>query len=225
MKRINNVPLSLRAADEIRKSIISGEYSQGQKLTEEELAAQLGLSRVCVREAFLILKEEGLITKEVNKSTSVTRFTEKDVKDIYYLRLSLEKMCSTLCYERGTLPLKKLEEILSRMVKISEKEKLNPMELLTEDLNFHAAIVDAADNSRAAKVWHDIRSQSLAVLFPVQADYSKKHDKTHNVDHHRFLLEAIKTQDTAVSHPVLERHILSSMNTLLDLYGKKEQNI
>lgn len=218
MKLISDVPLSVRAADEIRKNIISGGYAQGQKLTEEECAAALGLSRVCVREAFLKLQEEGLLVKKVNKGTSVVEFTREDVKDIYYLRLSLEKMCLTLCFERNTLPIEKIESIFSRMTKISNNEYMKPMELLNEDLLFHAAIVDAAGNSRAAKVWHDIQGQVLTVLFPVQADYTKRHDKEHNVTQHRFLMDAFKTGDSAVAHPVLERHILSSMQTLLTLY-------
>ena len=218
LKLINDVPLSVRAADEIRKNIISGGYAQGQKLTEEECAAVLGLSRVCVREAFLKLQEEGLLVKRVNKGTSVAEFTREDVKDIYYLRLSLEKMCSTLCFERGTLPIEKMESIFLRMEDISRKDDMKPMELLNEDMRFHATIVDAAGNSRAAKVWHDIQGQVLTVLFPVQAEYTKRHDKEHNVNQHKFLMDAFRTGDAAVAHPVLERHILSSMQTLLTLY-------
>jgi len=221
MQQIKNVPLGIQAAHAIRENIITGKYLQGQKLTEEECAEALGLSRVCVREAFLVLQEEGLLVKKVNKSTSVAEFTENDVKDIYYLRLALEKMCLKHCIEKDMLPLEELERILTNMEKISQKEEMFPMDRLQEDLLFHAAIVDAAGNSRAAKVWHEMQGQILTVLFPIQAEYSKRHDKQRNVEQHRFLLEAIKTKDTAVINPVLERHMMSSLQTLLMLYRER----
>ena len=220
MEPIESITLSQRAANAIRQNIVSGGYEQGRKLTEEECAAALGLSRVCVRDAFLKLQEEGLLTKKVNKCTTVAVFTAEDVKDIYYLRLSLEKMCSTLCFERDRLPVDKLETIYGRMVALAQREDLAPMELLTEDMNFHRAIVDAAGNNRAAKVWHDIESQILTVLFPVQAAYIREHDKLHNTKEHRALLDALATRNTAVSHPILEKHVLHSMSTLLRLYEK-----
>ncbi len=218
MKLIENTPLSSRAADEIRNSIIYGDYAQGQKITEEECASALGLSRVCVREAFVKLQSEGLIEKQVNKSTTVTVFTSKDVRDIYYLRLSLEKMCSTLCFERNTLPEKELLQSCERMERLAEKSGRTASEMLHEDFIFHAAIVDSCGSARAAKVWHEMQSQMLTLLFPVLTEFSKEHNKTHNIREHRALLDALLTRDTAVSHPAMETHILQSMNTLLQLY-------
>ncbi len=218
MQPIKTIPLSFQAADEIRKNIITGGYAQGQKVTEEECAAALGLSRVCVREAFLKLQEEGLLVKQVNRCTTVAEFTKDDVKDIYYLRLSLEKMCSTLCFERGTLPVREMDESFARMTAMSQKPDIQPMDLLEEDFRFHAAIVNASGNTRAAKVWNDLQWQMLTVLFPVQAAYTLQHDLQHNVTQHKALIGALKTLDKGMCHPVLEAHILNSMDTLLTLY-------
>ena len=52
---------SLGAADLIRRAIIDGRVVPGQRLKEEELAQQLGISRTPVREALLVLQTEGLV--------------------------------------------------------------------------------------------------------------------------------------------------------------------
>ena len=90
MERIKDVSLAQRAADAIKTSIIEGKYNQGEKITEEECAKNLGLSRICVREAFGQLAAEGLLVKEVNRCTRVASFTKREIEDVLRLRVAIE---------------------------------------------------------------------------------------------------------------------------------------
>jgi DNA-binding GntR family transcriptional regulator len=54
-------------ADHLRRQIIDGELGPGQRLTQEDIAAQLGTSRVPVREALVILEQEGWIKMEMHR--------------------------------------------------------------------------------------------------------------------------------------------------------------
>jgi DNA-binding GntR family transcriptional regulator len=65
-----------RAVHAIRDAIFAGEYSPGERMVEEDLAASLGVSRNVVREAFWQLEAQGLIQSDDYKGKSVAkRFT------------------------------------------------------------------------------------------------------------------------------------------------------
>lgn len=54
-------------ADRLRRQIINGELGPGQRLTQEDIASQLGTSRVPVREALVILEQEGWVRMEMHR--------------------------------------------------------------------------------------------------------------------------------------------------------------
>lgn len=54
-------------ADRLRRQIINGELGPGQRLNQEDIAAQLGTSRVPVREALVILEQEGWVKMEMQR--------------------------------------------------------------------------------------------------------------------------------------------------------------
>ncbi|HEY3515167.1 MAG TPA: GntR family transcriptional regulator, partial [Kribbella sp.] len=59
MKQTSGPRLSSRLYEELRRGVITGVYSQGQRLTEQSLAAELGVSRIPLREALPQLEVEG----------------------------------------------------------------------------------------------------------------------------------------------------------------------
>src|SRR6187549_1334353 len=84
------------AADRIREQILSGGYSQGEHLVEAKIADQLAISRGPVREAFKLLRAEGLLTEEPRRGTFVVSMTPDDVREIYGLRAALEGRAARL---------------------------------------------------------------------------------------------------------------------------------
>lgn len=58
-------------ADELRRQIIRGDLGPGERLTQEEIAAELGASRVPVREALIILEQEGWVAMEMHRGGRV----------------------------------------------------------------------------------------------------------------------------------------------------------
>lgn len=218
LKSIREQPLSIKAADAIRDGIITGVFTPGQKITEDEVATSLGLSKIVVREAFARLQDEGLLMKNVNRSTTVAVFSKDDVNEIYLVRLSLEKLCIEMCCERQTTPFSTLEKIISNMEKLSKKKNPEPMDLLRSDFDFHEAIVEAAGSPRISRMWQQIKGQSLAVLYPVQKEFISTHNKGFNVIYHKDLFKALKSGDMRFALATLENHIINSKETLLNLY-------
>ena len=78
------------AADMIREQILEGGFQQGEHLVEARIAQQLHVSRGPVREAFKLLRAEGLLSEEPRRGTFVVSLTSDDVRAIYGLRAAIE---------------------------------------------------------------------------------------------------------------------------------------
>jgi GntR family transcriptional regulator of gluconate operon len=93
--------LAENAADRIREQVLSGGYAQGQHLVEARIADELQISRGPVREAFKMLRAEGLVTEEPRRGTFVVSITAQDVRDIYGLRAAIEGAAARLLCRAG----------------------------------------------------------------------------------------------------------------------------
>ena len=90
MESLEIMPVRIRITAILRKAIYSGEYKSGEELSLTRIAAQLGVSRTPVREAFQALAAEGLITLRMNKGAIVNRIDRKFIKDTFEMRILLE---------------------------------------------------------------------------------------------------------------------------------------
>jgi DNA-binding GntR family transcriptional regulator len=85
-------PASQRVADHLRAEILRGHIAPGQRVRQEELAQQLGASRLPVREALRMLEAEGLIEHEPNKGARVPRLDMHELDVVYQMRERLEPL-------------------------------------------------------------------------------------------------------------------------------------
>src|SRR3990170_9167354 len=76
---------SVAATELIRLAILDGRLNPGQRLKEEELARELGISRTPVREALLMLQAEGLVDAAPNRGATERVHTSEALEDLYQL--------------------------------------------------------------------------------------------------------------------------------------------
>ncbi|MCX5442318.1 GntR family transcriptional regulator [Streptomyces sp. NBC_00056] len=94
-------PESERVTRQLRDDILDGVRKPGSKLVERELAAQIGVSRVPVRDALRVLVAEGLVTPRPRTWAVVREFTATDIADLNEVREALEVMTFRLAAQRG----------------------------------------------------------------------------------------------------------------------------
>ncbi len=96
------LPLRDTVYQGLREAILSGHYGKTRRLAEEEVAAELGVSRTPVREAFRKLELEGLVRYEPGRGITVTYLNTSAMLEIYSLMVALEGMAARLAAERIT---------------------------------------------------------------------------------------------------------------------------
>lgn len=93
-------PVRERAYEYLKASILSGRFPPGERLTEERLARELGISRTPVREALYKLESEGLITPLETRGFITTQDTKEEVAELFELRGVLEGYALRLIAQR-----------------------------------------------------------------------------------------------------------------------------
>lgn len=94
--------LSAAAAEELRRRIFAGAYPGGAQLRQDALAADLGLSRIPVREALLQLEAEGLVKIEPHRGATVTTLDPETLAELYEIRALIEPELARLSTPRLT---------------------------------------------------------------------------------------------------------------------------
>ncbi|MET3922822.1 GntR family transcriptional regulator [Arthrobacter sp. UYEF20] len=102
---IDDRPLRENVRDAIRNRIFEGHYAPGTRLVERDLADEFSVSRLPVREALRMLRQEGLVSDRANsRGTVVSSLTPEQVADLFDVRLALEVLASELAAARATRP-------------------------------------------------------------------------------------------------------------------------
>jgi DNA-binding GntR family transcriptional regulator len=153
--------LTEQAADEIRQRIVFGDIALGSSLSENTLAAELGVSKTPVREALLQLKSEGLVSIQPQRGSFVFEMSASEIVQLGELRETLEVSALRLAakYNRDGLTTD-LRAILDRMKKTLARNDAAAYRKL--DAEFHRAFFDHSANKYLLAAY-------LGIAFRIQA--------------------------------------------------------
>lgn len=157
-RRIATPPtMSVLAAEALRAMIMSGELLPGDRLPENSLTAQLGVSRSPLREAMSVLEREGLIVQEPRRGAVVAPLTAHDIYEIYTLREQLE----TLSVRLGvpvvdTSRLDRLRRAYAALEEATGDDRTEHTRLAFE---FHLALVALAGHHRLESAYRALSLQ------------------------------------------------------------------
>lgn len=194
----------------LREDILNGKYKENDELKEMAIASELNVSRTPVREAIRQLEFEGLVESIPNKATYVRGISLKDIKDIYEMRASLERLCVKMVIERlDGEKLSKLEEIVDLSTFYYEKGKYD--NILELDNQFHALLYDAAGSRMLKHTLSDFHHYLQRIR---HTTLSGKDRAGHAVLEHKSIVEAIKNKDVEKAMTLAEEHIINSMNNM-----------
>lgn len=187
----------------LRQAILMGELAPGERLMEIQLADQLGVSRTPIREAIRRLELEGLVTMLPRRGAEVAKITEKDLRDVLEVRISLEELAISLACERITDGIKnQLHDALCDFHhSIQEKDIA---QIAQSDVAFHDVIFAATNNARLIQILNNLREQMYRYRLEYLKDFST-HQQLY--EEHRQIYEAIAASGSAEAKKLIINHI------------------
>lgn len=213
MSKIIHRTMRQEAAQAIEEFILNGALVPGQRVTEQDMADRLGISRVPIREAFHQLEQNGLLEYLPNIGCSVRKNTPRDILEADMLRTHLELMALDLL--GGVLPPKTLADIKTVVENMSSRgQEMKLSDVLAEDNAFHGLIVGAVGMERLLRLWQGIAQGSVTLLRRFEAERDPLlalHKKLH-ID----LLTALQTGKMEVIRPAMMRHCVEVVRLQVD---------
>jgi DNA-binding GntR family transcriptional regulator len=216
--------MQIEAVEVLREAIISGKLPIGSHLPEAELADQMAVSRIPIREALRQLEQEGLVIRQPNRGCFVITFTEHDVKEVFSLRSMIESMAFEWAQPHLTREdFAELRRLVDQQVTAIHQQDFEDLAEL--DMKFHEYICLKANHSRLLKEWYAQHAQCQILLnlrFRTFPDYTPETV----IDDHHAILDALERSDvkTAVklTLEISERVSAECIETLRTLEQQAE---
>jgi len=196
--------------------IVKGKLGPGQRIKEQEISSQLGISRLPVREAFKILETEGLIKREPRRGVFVSEVTSDDIWEIYTLKIGLYSVGVILAIDKITdNDIRKLEKIVLQMEKIVNEDS-SPDIIKYAELNnlFHKTTTIIAGHGRLRKMVQSLNNQIKRISY---RSFTKKGHLKSSCRYHRQILEAIKSRDKILAERLTKEHIVKALEVQKEL--------
>lgn len=195
--------------DRVRERILSGRAEPGTPIRQDALAAELGVSKIPLREAMARLEQEGLLRSETNRGYFVRGLSAAEAGEVYALRLKLEPEAAALAAVRATAA----EQATARqsLAALDKATQAHGASVGILNRAFHLALVRPARQPVTFAI--------VERLHILSERYVRKHleplgrDERAN-EEHRGLIEAWLKRDGATVAALLSSHIRQTLDDL-----------
>jgi DNA-binding GntR family transcriptional regulator len=202
-RRAAGATLAARVAAALREDIIAGRIRQGVKIAEQTMADRLGVSRVPVREATILLEREGLLVRAATGRRRVRVLDAHDLVEVAELRLSIEPRLAAFAADRHSpADAAAIDRNIAELCRAT-----TPSRVALLDAEFHDLVAAASHQSRFASVWQLMRGQFLLLIALMQqhATQSVQDTRDSTVANHRALWAHIRARDAAAAAACAEQ--------------------
>lgn len=208
MYEIHRQSLSDQVYHYIKRMILSGAIRGGEKIPEEKVAQQFGVSRTPIREALNRLEEYGLITIKPRSYAVVVALEPREAGQLAIIRSQLETLAVSLLTDCGT------------------NEGFRELELLVRECNALIAVGDIATTFEKDSLLHleiarrtgnrhlyeiceklDAKVQLLRLVLRIPLEKLKLY-----VKHHDAIVDAMKRRDKESAVALMKHHIMNQLN-------------
>ena len=174
MKAIKRKPVVMEVANQIRAAILDGGLVPGSKIAQDGLAAELGVSRLPVRQALLVLQREGLVFLDHGRGAVVAPFDVKFISDLFEYRATVDGYVAGALAARTNFDPRLLRQIVSEGRKAARRGE-SRRDLVIE---FHTAQYEATGNQVLVRIMEPLLDHVQRVVTFVQSSTNVKgHDR------------------------------------------------
>jgi DNA-binding GntR family transcriptional regulator len=203
-RKLPEVPnLRERVYQALKEMIIFKEIPPGEKLDEDSLANQLGVSRTPIRESLYRLENEGIVKIIPRRGAFIVKHSKESINEILSVREVLEGLSAREAANHITDAALEVLESLSE--KFSESNvRLLSKEYLQVDVKFHKTIIEASKNEWLISLMN-ILNDHIQMLRLRTVTFQGRPEQS--LSEHRRILEALKAGDPLLAESLMREHI------------------
>lgn len=200
----------------LRQAIMAGLFQDGQALRQDELAAELGLSKIPIREALRRLEAEGLVVFYPNRGAVVAALSAVEAQEIAEMRVALETLALRLALPKLTpRMLTQARAILDELDHETEVARWS-----TLNWEFHAALYAPAQRPRLITTLTTLHSSVDRYMRVILATMQHQ---AQSQQEHRALLAACEQRDEPAACAILDNHITTASAMLVEYLARKAE--
>ena len=208
-----------QATEALRERILRGVYADDTPLRQDALAAELGVSRIPIREALRQLEAEGLVVFNPHRGAVVSSLSVDEIDELFELRAQIESDLVRRAVVRTTAEdvsrakdILKAYEAAFRGAEVTEWGKLN--------WEFHSTLYAPADRPFTMAIIQRLHQQSDRYL---RMQLVLTHGESRAIDEHRAILAAVAAQDVKLASSLMRQHILGAGRQLVRFVSAERQ--
>lgn len=189
--------LPMQVLNKLMDWIMDGKLKMGEKLNTEELARQLGVSRMPIREALKSLEKMGLAESIPYVGVKLVSLEQADVLQIYLMRQLLEPLAAgEACKKITEEQIHELEEIHKEYVPIVEADEIDAKKLYLQNRKFHFAIYSISEMDRVCAMIESLWDTLSFFKLIYGRDVIKNTNGAKNmIAEHQGYIDALKDRD------------------------------
>jgi DNA-binding GntR family transcriptional regulator len=192
------------AAAALRRMIIGGDLLCGERIVENRLTHELGISRPPLREALRVLEREGLVRQVPRKGAIVTPLTLHDIYEIFTLRREFERLAVRLGVPvEDASRLRRCRQALRRMAEAADMD--DEPSFAEYSFEFHVSIVGLSGHQRLEEAYRSLQLQMMLSM-ALNRRARERETLTEDVQRHERLLDVIESGDADTVLHELSRH-------------------
>lgn len=190
---------SVRVTRLLRDDIVLGRRTPGSRLVERDIATELNVSRLPVREAIRTLVAEGIVTARPRTWAVVREFSTREVQDFAEVRDAIETLIFVFAAQRhDEAGIARLQSAADRELAAAERGDGDAAR--TAAAEFHEVAVDLAENDMLSELIGVFRAR-LRWLFG-------QHDELVAMAHeHVTILNAVRARDVEALRVIIPEHL------------------
>ena len=206
---MSNVSAQEEAYQYLLNAIRMGTLQPGSRIVAEDIATELDMSRMPIREALRRLSAEGLISLRTNRGAVVKKLSKEEVSEIFEMRAVLEGLAAGMAVKRASATdIKELELLLARLRAVQNDLPL----WITAHREFHEKI---SAISRAPRILAQITSLH-ALIEPLMRVWIETSPESKNVNSvHERILEVMKSGDAEEMEQLIKKHSRVTADVIL----------
>ena len=208
-----------RLTEVIREAILSREFLPGEKLAEGELCAKYQVSRTPLREALVVLEQEGLVNIRSHLGAYVSSLSDEEIVDLLRVEIALEELAVTQAAVRITeQELAKLEELHEKIYQLAGLPDLATF--YQYDRQFHALLVTFSSSPTLIKILEKQLSKIYLSRFYTTLAPNRLQ---HSIDEHKEIIQALRSHNPQGTRRALVRHLESVIQDFVVMSQGKEE--